>query len=316
MRIVGLAAMAALGAALGVSGCANVTKPITENINNITVESPFAKNVKHEPIEEPDVDIDPSEVFVRVGERQRETIDAYLAAYKEKDADAMLALLDEEILSIMYPANVVGISLDAIEPGVRDDFAARPGAFADLPRRFRIAPDKWVAFGESVNGEERAPLWMLFDFDADTGLIEATRTQIGWGGFIEGPTVDEPTDAMKSATETLIAQLAESAPGAAAPVFAEAASLYVYPGRGVSKPTPVVTGPSDVASVLALKWGEGAWSPTPFTAQYLQYVFVGAPAADAPDKLDRVALFTFDADPDSPSFEKIIRVDVMGPSGG
>jgi hypothetical protein len=48
----------------------------------------------------------------------------------------------------------------------------------------------------------------------------------------------------------------------------------------------------------------------------MQYVFVAIPGAVPGKGLDRAALFTFGADPDAPTYEKITRVDVMGPSGG
>jgi hypothetical protein len=103
---------------------------------------------------------------------------------------------------------------------------------------------------------------------------------------------------------------------AAADHFAPQAALYAYPPADLEDFGPVITGASDVYSVLAFKWGEGAWRDDTFISQYMQFVFAGSPARGGDEGLARVALFTFDADPASPTYEKIIRVDVMGPSGG
>ena len=246
--------------------------------------------------------------------QQEALLTTYFAAYKRKDVETMLALFDDDILGALYPDTVFGRGIDAAEPGIRGDFEARPNAWADMPKRYRIARDKWVAVGESVNGDERAPLFIIFDLDEYGEKIEATYTQIAAAPFIEGASVAEPTAGMTVAASTLFGHLAEGDFAAAAVSFADDAALYAYPPAEIENQAPVITGASDVASVLVFKWGEGAWTLETEISRYMQFVLARIPASDG--GLDRVALFTFDADPASPSYEKITRVDVMGPSGG
>jgi len=244
--------------------------------------------------------------------QQEAFLDTYFGIYKAKDVDAMLALFDDDILGALYPATPFGRGIEAAAPGIRGDFESRPNSYAEMPHRFRIARDKWVTFGTSVNGEERAPMMIVFDLNETGDKIEATYTQIGWRGMIEGASVDEPTDAMDVNFSTLLAALAAEDFSVVAEQLAPHVALYAYPPTDFADQTPIISGAADVASVLAFKWGEGAWGGDLFTSQYMQFVFVGIPG----ENLDRVALFTFDADPASPEFEKIVRIDVMGPSGG
>ncbi len=170
--------------------------------------------------------------------------------------------------------------------------------------------------GESVNGEERAMI--VFDLNAAGDRIEGTYTLIAHAQFIEGASVAEPTAAMRenfgAVRTALAARDFASAPG----FMALDAALYQYPPANLDNFRPIIAGAKDVASVLAFKWGEGVWSEEGaprddlFVAQFMQFVFVGIPGKG----LDRVALFTFGADPAAPTYEKIVRVDVMGPSGG
>lgn len=251
--------------------------------------------------------------------RQAALLDRYFAAYKAKDVDAMLALFDDDIIGVLYPATVFGGGLAAAEPGLRGDFEARPGVYAEMPHRFRIAADKWTTFGDSINGEERAALMIIFDLNPAGDRIEATYTQIANAAFIEGPSVEQPTAAMEAAFSAVFAALAARDFAAAAAHFAQNAALYAYPPADLNDHQPVIAGADDVASVLAFKWGEGAWRNDAFVSRYMQYVFVGVHGGGVPgrdDGFDRAALFTFDADPASPDYEKISRVDVMGPSGG
>ena len=245
-------------------------------------------------------------------ERQLTLLDAYFKAYKTKDVEAVLATFDDEILGALYPDTVFGRGIAAARPGIEGDFGARPDAYAQMPHRFRLSADSWLAFGESMNGDERAPLWILFDLNEAGDKIKATYTQVGHSGMIEGASVDEPTEAMSANFDAIFQALSETDVTAAAGLFADDAELYAFPPTDIDNFTPVITGANDVASVLAFKWGEGAWRADVFKSQYMQFVFIAIPGGG----LDRVALFTFDADPDSPSFEKITRVDVMGPPGG
>lgn len=251
----------------------------------------------------------------RLSDVQQLTLTKYFQAYKNKDVDAMLALFDENILGALYPDTVFGVGIDAARPGIEGDYAARPEAYAVMPERYRIASDKWMTFGQSINGETRAPLWILFDFNDAGDKIEATYTQIGWSGMIAGASVEEPTPLMRARFHTVFVRLAGADFDGASKHFADDAALYQFPPAEITDYGPIITGASDVASVLAFKWGESAWRPNVSPRQYMQFVFVGVKGMKTGES-DRVALFTFDADPASPSYEKIIRVDVMGPSGG
>lgn len=244
--------------------------------------------------------------------KQTALIDRYFEVYKAKDVEAMLALYDDGIFSVLYPTTMFGRGIEAARGGVTGDFESRPNAWADMPHRYRLARDKWLAFGSSVNGDERAPLWILFDFDKAGEKIEATYTQIAFAGFIEGASVDEPTEGMRAGFDHLFSALKAGDFAAAAGNIADDAALFSYPPADIENHLPVITGASDVASVLSFKWGEKAWRDDTFVSQYMQYVFVGIPG----EGIDRVALFTFGADPSSPDYELIVRVDVMGPSGG
>ncbi len=244
--------------------------------------------------------------------KQMALIDRYFEIYKAKDVEAMLALYDDGIFGVLYPTTLFGRGIEAARGGMTGDFDARPNAWADMPHRYRIAKDKWVAFGESVDGEERAPLWILFDLDAAGDKIEATYTQIAFAGFIEGVSVDEPTDGMRAGFDHLLLSLKAGDFAAATENIADDAALFSYPPSDIENHQPVITGANNVASVLSFKWGEKAWRDDTFVSQYMQYVFVGIPGKG----MDRVALFTFGADPSSPNYEQIVRVDVMGPSGG
>ncbi|GJL95443.1 MAG: hypothetical protein DHS20C05_18480 [Hyphococcus sp.] len=247
--------------------------------------------------------------------RQEDLLDRYFEIYKAKDVEAMLSLYDEGIVGVLYPTTLFGRGIDAARPGIEGDFAGRPEAYAQMPHRFRIARDKWATFGESINGDERAPLMIIFDLNEAGDKIEATYTQIAAAMFIDGPSVEEPTDAMRASFAQVFEALSTEGFAAAAAHFANEAALYAYPPTDLQNFGPVITGASDVASVLAFKWGEGAWRDDAFVSQYMQYVFVGISGRKPGQGLERAALFTFDADPASPSFEKIIRVDVMGPPG-
>ncbi len=244
--------------------------------------------------------------------KQEALLDRYFEIYKAKDVEAMLALFDEDIIGVLYPTTLFGRGIDAARPGIEGDFAGRPESYAEMPYRYRIAADKWVTFGESVNGDERAPLMILFDLDEAGEKIEATYTQIAFAEFIEGPSADEPTAGMGAGFDRTFAALKAVNFAAAAEEMAPDVALYAYPPTDIADHRPVITGASDVASVLAFKWGEGAWRDDTFVSRYMQYVFVAIPG----EELDRAALFTFGADPSTPDYEKITRVDVMGPSGG
>ncbi len=247
--------------------------------------------------------------------RQEDLLDRYFDIYKAKDVEAMLSLYGDDIIGVLYPTTLFGLGIGAARPGIEGDFAGRPNSYADMPHRFRIASDKWATFGESINGDERAPLMIVFDLNEAGDKIEATYTQIAFSGFIEGPSVEEPTAAMRTSFSAIFDALSGEDFAVAATHFADEAALYAYPPADLENFGPVISGASDVASVLAFKWGEGAWRDDAFVSQYMQYVFVGIPGREPGKSLDRAALFTFDADPASPTFEKIIRVDVMGPSG-
>lgn len=244
--------------------------------------------------------------------KQEALLDRYFENYKAKNVEAMLALFDEDIIGVLYPTTLFGRGIDAARPGIEGDYAARPEAYAEMPHRYRIATDKWVTFGESVNADEREPLMILFDLDEAGEKIEATYTQIAFAGFIEGPSVDAPTAEMEAGFVRIFAALKAVDFAAAAEEMGPDAALYAYPPANIGDHQPVITGANDVASVLAFKWGEGAWRDDTFVSRYMQYVFVAIPG----EGLDRAALFTFGADPASLDYEKITRVDVMGPSGG
>lgn len=250
----------------------------------------------------------------RLRERQQELLDRYFAIYKAKDVAAMLALFDDDIMGVFYPTTLFGRGIEAAESGLRGDFEGRPNAWAEMPHRFRIGTDKWATFGESINGDERAPLMIIFDLNETSDKIEATYTQIAYAPFIQGISVDEPTTAMEARFDSIFSALANKEFAAAAEFFADDAAIFAYPPVNIEAHQPVITGAADAASVLVFKWGEGAWRQDAFVSQYMQYVFVGIPEREG--GLDRVALFTFDADPASQNFEKISRIDVMGPSGG
>ncbi len=274
---------------------------------HVTVEAPFAKQSKHEPLGWSD-----SAPNHELQATQMALLDRYFEIYKAKDVDAMLALYDDDIMGVLHPATLFGKGIEAARPGIEGDFETRPEAYAEISHRYRIARDKWVAFGESINGEERAPLWILFDLGRAGDKIEATYTQVGAAAMIEGASVDQPTEAMRASWAATFAALSAGDFAAAAEQLAEGAVLYSYPPSKIEDHGPVVAGSSDVASVLAFKWGEGAWREDIFVSQYKQFVFVGIPG----EGRDRVALFSFGADPEGADFEKITRVDVMGPSGG
>ena len=257
----------------------------------------------------------PSMEGPRLSDVQQLTITKYFQAYKNKDVGAILTLFDEDILGALYPDSVFGVGIEAARPGIEGDYAARPEAYAVMPDRYHIAPDKWMTYGQSIDGDTRAPLWILFDFNETGDKIEATYTQIGWPEMVAGASVDKPTRMMRGRFKLLFERLAEADFAGASRHFADNAALYQFPPANITDYGPVITGASDVASVLAFKWGEGAWRANVTPRQYMQFVFVGIPGVNAGES-DRVALFTFNADPASPSYEKIIRVDVMGPSGG
>jgi hypothetical protein len=246
----------------------------------------------------------------------RATQEALLDRYFEVYVEAMLTLYDDDIIGVLYPTTLFGRGIEAARPGIEGDFAGRPDAWADMPYRYRIAADKWATYGESVNGAERTPLLIVFDLDAAGEKIEATYTQIAFASFIEGPSVSEPTQGMTAGFDRLFSALKAGDFAAAAEEIATDAGLYAYPPANLADHQPVIAGASDVASVLAFKWGEGAWRDDAFVSRYMQYVFVAIPGAVPGKGLDRAALFTFGADPDAPTYEKITRVDVMGPSGG
>jgi len=244
--------------------------------------------------------------------KQEALIDRYFEIYKAKDVEAMLALYDDEIMGALYPTTSFGQGIEAARLGMEGDYTARPGAYAETPHRFRIARDQWMTFGTLINGNWRAPLWILFDFDEAGEKIEATYTQIGWRELVDGPSVEEPTDGMRDGWAQLFTALKANDFMAAATHMASDSALFSYPPADIENHLPVITGASDVASVLSFKWGERAWRDDTFVSQYMQYVFVGIPG----EGIDRVALFTFGADPSNPNYEQIVRVDVMGPSGG
>ena len=249
--------------------------------------------------------------------KDERVIEIFFEAYKAKNALLQLALYAENVTAAMYPAVVFGEGKSSISPAVRSDFANRPFAYAEMPKRFRIAEDKWVAFGESIDGEMRAPLMMVFDLN-DAGLrIERSFTHIATPDFIEGPSVAAPTEAMTTGFQSLFKALGEKDFAVANGHFASGVSLFAYPPSNIDAFDATAMGAGDVSGVLAAKWGEGAWREDAFVSQYMQYVFIAVPPSDEDDEgFDRVALFTFGADAEAEDYEKIVRVDVMGPSGG
>lgn len=251
-------------------------------------------------------------------------IDRFVEAYTAKDAEAYLALHEDQLLTVLYPDRLFGSDLAAMEVAVRDDFLNRPEALIELPDRFQVASDQWVAHGVSINGEQRAPMMIIFDLNGDNTGFEASYTHIGSPGFVGGASVTAPTPGMMENLQLLVTDLQGEDITSADIVFSADVALYTYPPKDISNYAPVITGASDVASVLAFKWGAEAFAwrqpgghvvrDDTFISRHMQYVFVAIPGSG--DGLDRVIFFTFGADPDAETFEKIIRVDVMGPGGG
>lgn len=248
------------------------------------------------------------------------TVDAYIASYAAKDIDAYLSLLSDDVLTILYPDRVYGTDKESVSQAVANDFDTRPGASLSVPDRFNIAQDKLFAFGRTIDGEQFAPVWLLFDLTDDNKKIEGLYTHIGTPGFAAVPSVTGPTPGMIENARTLINSLRAGSIEGAETVFAPSVALYAYPPADVKSQNPIITGPNDVASVLNFKWGEGAFRlnekprQDTYISRHMQFLVFGIPGA-TPNS-DRVAFITFRADPDVDDFEQIIRVDVMGPSGG
>lgn len=248
---------------------------------------------------------------IRATDRQQTTLAHYFAAYMDKDSETILALFDEDILSAVHPDIGFGRGITVARRSIESDFTSRPEAFAIMPERLHVERDKWFTFGQSINGNERSPLWILFDFNEAGDKIEATYAQIGAPVMVTGPSVSAPTPGMRAATDQLDMALENDDLLGVVAQMAENTALYQFPPAELENQTPIVTGASDVASVLLFKWGEGAWGEKTTAENYMQFALRLIPGADR-DALDRVALFTFDADPASPSYEKIIRIDVIG----
>ncbi|MEM9495067.1 MAG: hypothetical protein AAGA09_03615 [Pseudomonadota bacterium] len=260
---------------------------------HVTVESPFAKTAKHEPIQSENASQESSEDAL--ARRQAVLIRQYIDAYVQKDAGAVAALFGAGAVAVAYPVAMADLE---------SDFSRHPNARMEIAQSFRLARDQKLVVGELVDDEARTPMWAVFDFDAAGSKIDAM--------YVHRAVAAEPSDAVKTAYDAVFAALAGTDFAAAAERFSAGAELYAYPPTNIANHTPVITGASDVASVLAFKWGEGAWrddvTTTPFGSRLL--------ATIPGDGVDRAVLFTFDDDPDSPSFNKIVRVDVMGPPGG
>ncbi len=247
-------------------------------------------------------------------------IDRYMETYRNKDREGYLALLTDDVMTVLYPDFVFGVDRTSMETAVANDFSTRPESYLELPDRFQIAADQWVGLGTNHNGDQTAPMMIIFDLNSDNTNIEATYTHIGVPSFIDGASVTGPTPGMSENLQALLTELRAGSIGNADAIFAQEVALYVYPPTDIGDYGPVITGPSDVASVLNFKWGEGAFihegavRQDTYLSRHMQFVLVGIPGLEG--ELDRLVFVTFGADPDAVDFEKIIRVDVMGPSGG
>lgn len=247
-------------------------------------------------------------------------IEAYAATYASKDLAGFLSLHTADAQSALYPDDVVATSLEAARPSIVDDFARRPQSRLTLTQLYHVAPDRWVAFGQSINGPQIAPIMMVFDLDKEAHKIVALWTLIGSRPFLTGPS--EPSPAMAARWQTLLTALQAGQIPADRDIFADEVQLFAYPPKISQALVPLVTGPGDVAGVLAVKWGEGAFSrdgtarEDVVISSFMQMIVAAIPGREAVEADDRVALFTFGTDEDADSFEKVIRVDILGPSGG
>lgn len=253
---------------------------------------------------------------IRVSDRQRTTLTRYFSSFQQKDLDGHLEVLDDDLVSINYPNTIIGQNLLEMRANLAADFKDRPNTFLITRQQMAVDRDNWFVVGELIDGRERVPFWSLLGFNEAGDKINVNYSQFGAPAYVSGPFVPEPTPQMRDVTQALDQALADKNFSDAAAQMAENVALFTAPpkigeGQSLAVSRQVITGASDVASVLIFKWGEGAWAGEPMGEHFMQFVLRVIPG-DTHSEGGRVALFTFDADPASPSFEKIIRVDIMG----
>ena len=259
--------------------------------------------------------------------RQNPIINAYQLAYNEKDGDAFLALHDDDYAGLFFPHQLVVESKATYAAGAIDDLQSRPDGRLHWTHHYQISANRWVAYGTASDGTGHVSMMVVFEF-TDAGQIAASWTHLGMPAFQPQPNVSEPTAGMIANRQILVEALKADNIGAAASAMSEDVSLFAMPAQNPRGPAPepIISGSGNVAAGLTQKWGEGAFSrrtddgisarDDTFISSHMSYVFVGIPALNEGARFDRVAFVTFQADPNAADFEKIIRVDVMGPSGG
>ena len=243
-------------------------------------------------------------------------ITRYFAAYKANDADALVETLSEDIRSYFYPSVLIAEGKDVLAPMIRDDISTRPDAYAEVVAHYRTGQSQIVVFANSINGEQRAPVLFVFGLDPETGKINRQHSLIMSPFFIRGPAMTEPTEGVRNQLSGLLESLQNADIAGAANTMAPDVSAFQWPPAGDTY-GPLISGSSDVASVLQFKWGEGAWggeAKEPAIWHVMHFAVVAIPSKSG--GFDRVLLVTFDPDPASETYEKIIKADLTGPSGG
>lgn len=228
-------------------------------------------------------------------------VERYFAACNEGDQQAMQATKTVGAESFLYP--------------LRSVVATPLPDCGKVVRHFRLGRNQNLSLTQTGDGEGAIFSLYIFDLEEKSGKISRQYTLVGTPEFADGPTVEQPTQGMLAKHEEFLADMLGGNASQANTKMAPEVGAWLYPPRGNNRAYgPVITGAADVASVLAFKWGAGAWGGDVFVQHFMHYALVGIPADNS--GLERVMLISFDANPQSQTYEKIIKIDLMGPSGG
>ena len=245
-------------------------------------------------------------------------VDRYVAAYDKKMLDESVALYAPDARVFLYPAREIAAGRDALRETLGAEFAEQPYTKLVLPYRYQTGEHQWVALGRALSGTDIKPLVMVFDLNSRDDAINALWTLIGAPPITTGPT--GPSAAMTQRWNDLLSALQSDSLPSPGTVFADTVQMFVYPPKGEA--IPLAARPGDVSGILAYKWGAGAFSKEGaprddmLISRFMQFVVAAIPREEEQPRgnpaSDRVILFTFGTDKDAASFEKIIRVDIIG----
>lgn len=123
-------------------------------------------------------------------------VERYVAAYNDRDLEAMLSVVDEHVVS--YPAPLFTHRRHYGHDGVRSWWAAMAAdeyAYDVLVKEvWPVEPDRAVVFGELKSGGRRLGPWALMVQVTD-GLIVESRSYLSYGGLLDAlqRLQDQPT---------------------------------------------------------------------------------------------------------------------------